>query len=97
MYSTQGVLPVPPSVRLPTLITGTPTHSLLFQPRSYSALRRVVAQPYGTLARRRPSRSRNAPAPLRRPLITLWKNAVLAGRRFAPLLTDGPSSQEEVL
>ncbi len=39
-----GVLPVPPTVRLPTTITGLPTGPAAGRPRSYK-IRRTVTSP----------------------------------------------------
>ena len=44
-HSTIGVLPVPPSVRLPTETTGTAARWICFQPRSKPALRTATPAP----------------------------------------------------
>jgi hypothetical protein len=43
-HSIIGVLPVPPSVRLPTLMTGIPTCSTGRRPQSYLRFRQRTAQ-----------------------------------------------------
>ena len=44
--ATSGVLPVPPTVRLPTTITGTPTRTRWRSPSRYSTLRIAIRTPY---------------------------------------------------
>src|SRR5205809_5283511 len=46
IHSTRGVFPVPPVVRLPTLITGTPGSCTRNRPERYSARRVFIAKPY---------------------------------------------------
>src|SRR5882724_10313340 len=67
-YSTHGVLPVPPSVRLPTLTTGTPARTIGFSPQSYRALRIATIPRYDQLAARSAARSKVARIPRARPL-----------------------------
>src|SRR5262249_46107735 len=62
-YSAHGVLPVPPTVKFPTLTTGIVAFSIDFQPRSYSRFRTHMPQPYGQLANRRPQRCKLAIKP----------------------------------
>src|SRR5579863_2624165 len=71
---TSGVLPVPPTLRLPTITTGAPTRRARIQPCAYAPRRAAVAaaysQPSGcssaapalSLYHRRSSRCRIAPA-----------------------------------
>src|SRR6516165_3580557 len=68
MYSTAGVLPVPPSVKLPTLITGTGARCARFQPQSYSQFLAATTAAYGQLVTRSPIRTSAAPTPRLRPL-----------------------------
>src|SRR4051812_14981345 len=44
--ATSGVLPVPPTVRLPTTTTGTSTRVTCRSPRRYSTLRKPMTAPY---------------------------------------------------
>ncbi len=46
MYSTCGVLPVPPAERFPTTITGTSNSTWRSMPQSKNLLRNHVAAPY---------------------------------------------------
>src|SRR5262245_2682475 len=45
-HATSGVLPVPPTVRLPTTTTGTPTFTRCRRPTRYSRLRTAMTKPY---------------------------------------------------
>src|SRR5262245_19427463 len=47
-HATSGVLPVPPTVRLPTTTTGTATLMRWRSPRRYSTLRRAMKEPYSS-------------------------------------------------
>src|SRR5215467_471969 len=47
-HATSGVLPVPPTVRLPTTTTGTATLMRWRSPRRYSTLRRAMNEPYSS-------------------------------------------------
>src|SRR5262245_43803322 len=60
---TIGVLPVPPTVRLPTDSTGALTRVLSISPLSYSALRAVTIRPYSAEKGSSSSRTRNMSAP----------------------------------
>ena len=44
--ATSGVLPVPPTVRLPITTTGTPTFTRWRNPIRYSTLRNAITAPY---------------------------------------------------
>src|SRR3989338_6209068 len=52
MSSTHVVLPVPPTVRFPTLITRHGSRTCASHRRRYAASRRAMASPYGTAAAR---------------------------------------------
>ncbi len=45
-HATSGVLPVPPTVRLPTTTTGAATFTRCRRPTRYNKLRRVITAPY---------------------------------------------------
>src|SRR6185436_1944340 len=44
--ATSGVLPVPPTVRLPTTTTGAPTFTRCRSPTRYNRLRTAMSRPY---------------------------------------------------
>jgi hypothetical protein len=50
MYSTMGVLPLPPTLRLPTLTTGRESRRRRAGWRPYHWRRQVVAAPYIVLS-----------------------------------------------
>ncbi len=76
-HSTIGVLPVPPSVRLPTDTTGTAARCVSFHPRSKARFRARTASPYPDAASPSPDREAAARGPGPRPGPT-------AGRRPHP-------------
>src|SRR5579872_1993225 len=46
IQATSGVLPVPPTVRFPTTMTGRPTRTLRSHPDAYARMRSALAAPY---------------------------------------------------
>ena len=67
VHATSGVLPVPPVVRFPMLMTGTPAATTRRQPRSYANVRIAFAHWYTSDAAASPVRRIAAVAPRRSP------------------------------